>query len=182
MAIAAPNTSTTTTAPGTGQSYRRSAGHGDHALLHVGISHLPERHSGSASEIDFRPELFRGHVDSVCFFWGLLYFLDSFGQDHRLDRLPAVDGCGSAYDGPGSVSVCAGRQCSVLSVIPGCVDRAGCGNHVPAGGGESVRHGVGEARDSFKPAQSDAGVQLPGNFSGAFLRRPADSDSGAEVH
>ena len=37
-----PNTSTTTvSAPGSGQSLRHSAGYGHDAVLHVGIPHVP---------------------------------------------------------------------------------------------------------------------------------------------
>ena len=38
----------------------------DHIVSYVGISHLSERHSGSAPKVDFRPQLRAGHAGSVC--------------------------------------------------------------------------------------------------------------------
>src|SRR5215469_4704962 len=60
-----------------------TAGRGHDAVLHVGISNLPERHSCSPPEIDLRPELHTGHADSVRILWSLFSFLRSLGQDHR---------------------------------------------------------------------------------------------------
>src|SRR6266700_3960169 len=84
---------------------RRSAGYGDHAFFHVGIPYLPERHSGSAPEIDFRPELRGDHADPVRVFWSLLPFLHSLCEAHLLDWLQALDGGGTTHHGAGGVLV-----------------------------------------------------------------------------
>ena len=42
----------------------------------------------------------------------------------------------------------------------GCAYCSGGRDHLPAGSGESLCHGTGQAGDGFEPAESDASVQL----------------------
>ncbi len=79
-----------------------------------------------------------------------------------------------------SISFCAGGQ---RSIVPAVSDRAhrACGwNYVFAGRGESLRDGSGQTPDGIESPESYPGVQLAGNFSGTFLRRPSDSECGAK--
>src|ERR1019366_4344884 len=97
-------------------------------------------------------------VDSVCVLWGLFRFLVTIRQNRRRDRLPAVDGGRVARHGAWGFSICAGRDGSVVPIISRSVDRARGGDHLPSGGGQSLRHGVGETRDRLEPVESDTGV------------------------
>ena len=68
--------------PGHCQELPRPPGDGDDSLLHVGISHLPERHLDSALEVDFRPQLRTGHAGAVGFLRRVRGLFHSVGIHH----------------------------------------------------------------------------------------------------
>src|SRR3974390_958744 len=143
------------------EELRRSTGGCDHAVFHVGISDLPERHSDSPPEVNFRFELRADNADSVRILWVVFYFFDGLGEANRLDWVSAVHGCGATDDGCWCVFVRPGGKRAVLSTLPRGPDRAGGGNHLPAGRGESVCDRAGQAGNSVEPAEPDARIQLP---------------------
>src|SRR3984957_12150018 len=167
---------------GHGTKLYGSAGYGHHAVFHVGIPYLPQRHSGAPPEVDFRFELRAGNVDSVCVFWRLFRFLDSVGKNNRLDGISAVNGGWSTYDGIGSFPLCPGGERSIVSIVPVRPHRSGRRNHLLTGCGKSLCHSVGEAGGSFEPTKLDTGIQLSGHFPGAVLWWAADSKRDDEVH
>ena len=161
MAIAAPNTSTTTTmAPGTGQSYGAPLATVTTLFFMWGfltcLNDILVPHLKSIFDLNYT----QSQLIQFAFFGA--YFVFSMPSAKLVDWMGYQKSMvvGPADHGTRSVPVRAGSECAVVSVISGRAYRA-CGrDHVPAGSGESLCHGVGQAGDGFESAESDASVQL----------------------
>ena len=160
MALGAQPNSTTVTAPARGAKLSRPAGHGHHALLHVGLPHLPQRHPRPAPEIDLRPELRRGHSGPVLLLLGVRHLFDSLRQGHRAHRLPKNDGRRPADHGTRSPALHSRRQCSVVSLVSCSTHHSGCRHHRAAGCCQSLRRGPGTGSHRFQSAESHPGLQF----------------------
>src|SRR6516162_609905 len=132
--------------------------HRDHIVFYVGLSYLPERHSGSASEVDLRSQLCAGHADSVCILFCVLLVLGPVVEGRECNWLSEDHGDRIALYGRGSIPVCAGGFLRLVSAFLGSVDCPRNWHHWLAGSRQPLRGGARKTGNRFEPPRPDAGI------------------------
>src|SRR5215472_15316640 len=130
----------------------------DHIIFYVGLPHLFERHSGSASEIDLRSQLCAGHADSVCILFCLFLVFYSLVEGRQCNRLSEGHGGGIALHGCGCISVCAGGFFRFVPAVFGGIDRTCNWHHRLAGSCQPLRGRARKTGNCLEPPRPDAGI------------------------
>ena len=176
MAIAAPNTSTTTTAPGTGQNYSAPLATVTTLFFMWGfltcLNDILVPHLKSIFDLNYAQFM----LIQFAFFGA--YFVFSFPSARIVDWIGYQRSMvvGLLTMGLGAFLFVPAASVPSYPIVSGSA-HCSCGwNHLSAGGSESLCHGAGKTRDRFEPTESDASIQLPGYFPCAVFWRAADSE------
>src|SRR4029077_4160907 len=110
-----------------------SSGDRDHTVLHVGISHLPERHFGAAPEVHIRSKLRASDAGAVCVFFCLLLIFSAVVEGREQDRLSEDHGSRLSHHVAWSVLVLAATIRSFVSPVLNSAGGSRCRDYGPAG-------------------------------------------------
>ena len=178
MAIAAPNTSTTTAAPGTGQNYTAPLATVTTLFFMWGfltcLNDILVPHLKSIFDLSY------AEVMLIQFAFFGAYFVFSIPSAKIIDWMGYQRSMvvGLLTMGLGAFLFVPAASVPSFPLFLGALIVLAAGNHLPTGGSESLCHCAGKARDCFEPTESDTGIQLARDFPGSIFRRAADSDCG----
>ena len=130
-------------------------------VLSLGLSHLPQRHSGGAFPGPFRPLLRPCGAYTVHVFWDLLRIRSHFELLYRRFGIPANHGHWITHYGRGRALIPSGRADWPIRVLPGRNWSHRGRRHSSAGGGGTVCRFSRTSGECPEPIQFGSRFQLP---------------------